>query len=243
MVGVLIWKEPQSGKRQKNITLREVSILHMRCMQVEILRKPRTPEGVLHHRVLAAEKRLRKLGVTQVVLPEGLKLMDHAEGVAPVSTMPLRQALAADQVRRSLNEKGIRIASARVAVTADRLTGEVVRTVTQLCLRHRYVLLDVPQGGEELCRRLRREYGVSLLLGPDKSQIEGAEALVLFDRREELAGENPAVVILYDESAPLPPLLLPPTLEEKLPRGADRVQLLAALLHAGVIRAGADLTF
>ena len=36
----------------------------------------------------------------------------------------------------------------------------------------------------------------------------------------------------------LPPLLLPPALEEKLPKGCDRGQLLAALREQGTLRPG-----
>jgi len=98
------------------------------------------------------------------------------------------------------------------------------------------VLLDLPYGGEELCRQLRREYGVSLLLGPDRDQLEGAEALVLFDRRADLSLTNPVALRLYDEGQALPPLALPPELERELPRGADRGQLLAVLREAGALR-------
>lgn len=71
-------------------------------------------------------------------------------------------------------------------MAGSQLTGELVRTVTELSLRNRYVLLDLPYGGEELCRQLRREYGVTLLLSPAKEQLEGADVLLLFDRREDL---------------------------------------------------------
>jgi len=98
------------------------------------------------------------------------------------------------------------------------------------------VLLDLPYGGEELCRQLRREYGVSLLLGPDRDQLEGAEALVLFDRRADLSLTNPVALRLYDEGQALPPLALPPELERELPQGADRGQLLAVLREAGALR-------
>ena len=241
MMGLLLWKEPEG--RQKSVSLREESVLQMRCLQAEILRCPRTPEHVLRRRVSAALKKLKKLGVDRVVLPEDFSPDVLPEGMRAESTLALRQALAADWVRRELEEKGMRSAGAKVAVTAARLTGEVVRTVTELTLRHRYVLLDVPNGGEELCRRLRREYGVSVLLGPDRAGLEEAEALVLFDPRGDLAAKNPVVVPLYDEQYPLPQLFLPPALEERLPPGADRIQLLSALLRAGVIRPGAHLTF
>ena len=144
--------------------------------------------------------------------------------------------IGGDWVRWTLEEKGQSPAGARVAVCTAQLTGEVVRTVTELSLRHRYVLLDLPYGGEELCRQLRREYGVSLLLGPAREQLEGADALVLFDARTDL--KNPAALALYDESQPLPPVSLPPAMEEALPPGADRGQMLAALREAGVLRPG-----
>ena len=103
---------------------------------------------------------------------------------------------------------------------------------------HRYVLVDVPYGGEALAGQLRREYGVSLLLSPTRQQLEEADVLVLFAARTDLRRKNPVVLPLYDESAPLPPLLLPPALEEQLPRGLRRPQLLAALVEGGVLRPG-----
>ena len=242
MMGLLIWKEGSDGKRQKPITVREEILLHTRFLRVEILRGPHTPERILRRRVLAAEKRLRKLGVTRVVLPEDFAAAEHPEGIAPVSTLPLRQALAADWVRKELETRGLRLAGARVAVSADRLTGEVVRTVTELVLRHRYVLLHVPHGGEELCRSLRREYGVSLLLTAEAAQLQEADVLLLFSPRDGCR-EHPLSLSLSDEAAPMPLPTLPPVLEEKLPAGTDRLQLLAALLRAGTIRAGTDLTF
>ncbi len=240
MVGMLLWKSPQAGKRKKHVTVEERVILHMRFLCAEVTRGPRTPEAVQRRRMLAAGKRLRKRGVVRVIVPEDFAYMEQLEraGLRPVSTQALRRRLAADWVRFDLVKQGIPVAGAKVAVCGAQLTGELVRTVTELTLRHRYVLLDLPYGGEELCRQLRREYGVSLLLGPAKDQLEGAEALVLFDPRTDLSCRNPVVLPLYDESAPLPPLVLPPALEEKLPEGTGRGQLLAVLQEAGVLKAG-----
>lgn len=239
MIAMLVWSPPEGG-RQKHVEIKERIILHIRVWEVRILRGPRTPEAALRRRVLSAAKRLRKAGVTRAVLPGDFAYQEQLakHGVHPVSTLALRRELAADWTRWLLIEKGLPVAGARVAVTAAQLTGEVVRTVTELVLRHRYVLLDLPYGGEDLCRQLRREYGVSLLLGPSRDQLEGAEALVLFDARTDLSRKNPAVLPLYDETAPLPPLLLPPVLEERLPAGLERSQLLAVLREAGVVRPG-----
>ena len=236
MVGLLLWKEERGEKRAWAVQVREQSVLHLRFQTAGILRTARTPEPVLRRRVTAALKRLRKLGVDRLVLPEEFPFGDLLEKLElqPVSTVPLRQALAADWVRWRLGERGT--ASARVAVSAERLTGEVVRTVTELALRYRYVLLDLPHGGEELCRNLRREYGISLLMGPSVEQMEEAEVLVLFEPRPDCCA--PAALRLYDEEMPLPPLALPPALEERLPAGVRRGQLLAVLREAGILRPG-----
>lgn len=238
MVGMLVWKTPQPGKREKAVLVRERSLLHVRMQCVEILRGTKTPEAVLRRRVAAAGKRLHKLGVRRVLLPEGFAYQEQLEKweLQPVSALPLRKALAADWVRWNLGERGVPAAGARVAVSAAGMSGEVVRTVTELSLRHRYVLLAVPYGGEELCRQLRREYGVSLLLGPTREQLEGADALLLFEERTDCRGAG--VIPLYDETAPLPQMSLPPALEDALPPGTNREQLLSVLLEAGVLRPG-----
>jgi hypothetical protein len=242
MVGLLLWKEERGERRERAVQVREQSILHLRFRCGVVLRTARTPEAVLRRRVTAALKRLRKQGVDRLVLPGEFPFVDLLEKLElqTVSTVSLRQALAADWVRWLLAERDT--ASARVAVSADRLTGEVVRTVTEVALRHRYVLLDLPYGGEEVCRQLRREYGVSLLLAPTKEQLAEASGLILFDEQAALTEQKDAVLPLYDEGVPLPPLSLAPAIEEKLPAGADRVQMVAALYQAGVLRAG-QITF
>ena len=236
MIALLERAPPERGR--KTPAVKEEIVLRLRLYRAAVQRGPRTPEAIVRRRVLAAGKRLRKLGVNRAVLPADFPYGRELArcGIRPVSTLALRRALAADWVRWTLEGRGQGAAGARVAVCAAQLTGEVVRTVTELCLRYRYVLLDLPYGGEELCRQLRREYGVSLLLGPAREQLEGADALVLFDARTDL--KNPAALALYDESQPLPPVSLPPAMEEALPPGADRGQMLAALREAGVLRPG-----
>lgn len=235
MVGILNWKTPE--KREWGLKVRERSVHHVRFLYLEILRGDRTPEVVLRHRILAAGKKLRKLGVGQVILPTEFSYGEQLNkyDVHPVSTVALRRMLAADWVGWNLAKRGIS-AVGTVAVSAQRLTGEVVRTVTELSLRYRYVLLDLPYGGEELCRQLRREYGVSLLLGPSREQLEGADVLVLFDA--EVNDRSSNIIPLYDETIPLPPISLPPALEKELPLGVNRGQLLSVLQETGVLRPG-----
>ena len=241
MIGMLLWKDPTEGRRQKTIQITGYHILHMRFLCAEVLRGARTPEAVLRRRVLSAARRLRKSGIMQIVLPEKFPYTAQLEkaGVRAVSTLSLRRALAAELVRIGLEHSAEMDGGVRVAVSGEHLTGELVHTVTELALRYRYVLLDLPYGGEEFCRQLRREYGVSVLLSPAKEQMESAEALILFRERTDLQKNNPVVLALYEGgAAELPPLTLPPHMEEQLPDGVCRPQLLSALLAAGVLRRG-----
>ena len=236
MVGLLVWKERKKGERA--VSIEETAVLHMRFLRAEVLREDKTPEPVLRRRVSAALGKLRRQGITRVVLPAEFPWGDlpGRQGLQTVSTLPLRRRLAADWAGAELKGKGISPGSARVAVAADNLTGEVVRTVTELVLRYRHVLLDLPRGGEELCRQLRREYGAAVQLAPSREQMDAAEAALLFDKRE-IADRN-ICLRLYEETQPLPGLLLPPRLEEQLPPGADRGQLIAVLQEAGALKPG-----
>ena len=238
MIGLLSWKSPEKGKRQKRITSEVCSVLQMRMLRLELLRGERTPEAALRRRVAAAARAFRRAGVTEVVLPEQFAYLSQLEkeGVRAVSCLPLARALAGRLVRREVEKLEVPAASARVAVCGEALTGELVRTVRELALLYRYVLLEVPSGGEELGRQLRREYGVSLLVNPGRGQMESADVTALFAPREDASGRG--AVLPLDEGADLrlPALRLPPVLEEQLPPQAERTALLAALQRCGAIR-------
>lgn len=241
MMGLIVWQQPGAGKRLRTVTAQETAILRVPFLQVEVVRGPRTRPGTLERRMIRAAQKLRQAGVRYTVLPADYppSQWPQRHGVGVVSTLSLRRSLAVELVRRITAERGLPPGSVRIAVTAGQMTGELVKTVTELTLGYRYVMLDVPYGGEELCRRLRREYGVSLLLQPSREQLEEAQVLVSFDWRTDLTGNNEAVVALYEgaESA-FPPLTVPPSVETQLPAGADRLQLLAALRGAGALAPG-----
>jgi len=240
MIGMMNWTPPAGGVRQKSVVLETRALLHLRVAWASVARGPRTPETLVRRRVLTAAKRLRKAGVTRLVVPEAFAYGEQLEkaGVAPVSTLPLRRALAADLARAVMAGRNLSGGSARLAVAGDQLSGELVRTVTELALGNRYVLLDVPYGGDTLANQLRREYGVSLLTVPSRAQLEEADVLILFAPRTDLRRKNPVVLPLYDETAALPPLLLPPALEDQMPAGCSRPQLLAAMVEGGILRPG-----
>ena len=158
MIGVLTWTPPAGGIRQKSVTVEMRSLFHMRVAWAAVAKGPRTPEAVVRRRVLTAARRLRKAGTGRLVVPEAFTYGEQLEkgGVTPVATVPLRRALAADLARAGMAARGLS-GSARVAVAGDQLSGELVRTVTELALGHRYVWVDVPYGAEALANQLRRE--------------------------------------------------------------------------------------
>lgn len=238
MFGMILWKAPGQGAA---VTMVEKHVLHARFFCAQIARGPRTPELVVRRRVAQAVRRLKKAGAVRVVLPEGFawEALLQRGGIRPMTALPLARRMAAELAEAELRRLGTDPAGARLAVAGERLSGELTRTVTELALRHRYVLLDVPYGGEELGRQLRREYGVTLLLCPGAEQMAAADVLVLFGPRPDLQRKNPSVLELYEGGElRLPPLLLPPALESKLPEGVDRPQMLCALQEAGALRPG-----
>jgi len=130
-------------------------------------------------------------------------------------------------------ERGVRPGGATVAVMTDRLSPEVIRTVTALSRRSRYILLETSYGGEAFCRELRRTQGVSVLLSPATEQLEGADVLVQFVRREGLTPHNRVRLPLYAgaEDAFCWSALLPGESREE-----GNTALLAALWEAGALR-------
>ena len=157
MVGLLRWN--QEGRFLRPIPLREVNILHVRFLCADMSRGERMSAAAERRKLRSAGKKLLRQGIERAVLPSDVPADALPEGLRPAGTLPLRRAIAADWCGALLRLRGENPAAARVLVTANALSGEVVRTVTELALRHRYLLMEVPYGGEELCRRLRREYG------------------------------------------------------------------------------------
>ena len=232
MVGMMLW-EP-SGHWTRPVTLKEVSVLHIRFLCARMAQDRRRNPLTERRRLRTAGKKAAAAeGGAGGAACRGLS-GGSAGGAAPGRDPAAPTGHRRGLVRRLLRFRGENPAGARVLITADALSGEVVRTVTELALRHRYLILKVPFGGEELCRRLRREYGVSIVLNPE-TEREPASVHMAFDPTE---AQGSGFLPLYDESLPLPRLLLPPEVEARLPEGLDRGQLLSVLWRTGALRPG-----
>ena len=165
-----------------------------------VLSMGRAAHGLLApHRALRAARQLRERGVYRAVFPVDFPhtAIFLRAGITPIDPLPLRCALAASFVQRELQRRNASATDAIIAVSGLCVTSELAETTRTLALRYRYVLLSVRTGGEELERRLRREYGISLLTNPSRGQLERADALALFSPRSDLRCENPVLCALY----------------------------------------------
>ena len=94
MVGMMLW-EP-SGDWTRPVTLKEVSVLHIRFLCARMAQDRRRNPLTERRRLRTAGKKLLRQRVEQVVLPAGASAEALPEGLRPVETLPLRRAIAAD---------------------------------------------------------------------------------------------------------------------------------------------------
>ena len=192
-------------------------------------------------RAARAAEKMRAQGVRRAVFPVDFPhtAVFLRRGIVPVDPMPLRRKLCARFVKKKLEMLGISGAQAVVAVSGDYVSEEMAQTVHELALSYRYVLLSVRAGDEEFACRMRRQYGVSLVLAPSVDQLERADALVLFAPRSDLKRENPVLCTLYpggDERGRVP-LALGEELSEDVAENCSHEQLIAALYSMGIASA------
>lgn len=191
------------------------------------------------HAVRAA-KRMHDQGVRRAVFPVDFPYTSLfiRQGVLPMETLPLRRVICAAFVKRRMEELGIAPTQGVIALSGEYLSREMRAVTKSLALSFRYVLLAAGEGGEELARELRREYGISLLLKPTRDQLERADALVLFSPRGDLTGENKVLCALYpggEYTRGRLPLSLGKEMVRTLPPNCDLEQLAAALHAMGVL--------
>jgi len=192
-------------------------------------------------RAAQAAKRMLEQGVRRAVFPIDFPhtavFLRH--GITPVDPLPLRTTLCPLYVRHGLDTLGLSGTQAVVAVAGDSMNSEMAQTVHELALAYRYVLLSVRSGGEEFARKMRRQYGVSLLLSPTIEQLERADALLLFTPRKELTCENRVLCSLYHGGDPRGciPLRLDQNLLAAVEPNCPQDQLAAALHSMGVLPA------
>ncbi len=233
MFGYIVY---ESGERRGRLEQR--NLLGVRVLEAAVPGR-RQVYGALAARRLAAA--LARRGVKQAVFPQDFPFAQAfwRRGVLPVNTLELYRALAGRAVKEGMAGLGLAPAETTAAVTAERITGGVEELVTELCMTVRYVLLQVPRGGEDLCRRLKGEYGVSVQLRPGRRQLEEADVLVELAPPPEMTFRGALVLPLYDGERVVRRsgirLSLPPQAAAAAP-GCEEDQLLAVLYRCGVLQ-------
>ena len=233
MYGYIEWTKEM---RYPVITEREIH--HLRFLCVMIPQRRGVPQFVQHRLASYAAGLLHKEGVIRAVFPKDFPWIDvfAKHHIYPSDPMILCRALAAELVQARLDARGQTGRGVSVAVCTHRITEEVRRTVTELCIRNRYVMLAAPERDDAFCRRLRREYGIPLVQTENPEQLAKAAVMVRFSPGAEYTKDQD-VLDLFLGGMPLrESLCLSEEIEERLPVSCDRMQLLAVLYGAGAIR-------
>lgn len=175
-------------------------------------------------------------GVRRVLLPASLEDSDVLKqyGLAPVDPGPLVRACAPDLALTALRAMGQEEKRAAVALRASRVDRDMARSAALLCGQVRHIIIDAPQGGEELAVRLHREFGLPVL----PPEEEGVLAL----RFDHGAASRENALELYGLHPDLAGLLIrAPGLAEE---DQEDIQVLTALWQGGKLpRESLNITY
>lgn len=155
MLGQLVLAPGGRGKAERD-----------RLYGLSVLRAEANQEGFWGERRLArAGRNLRRGGVLRVLVPRGFDRWPVLErfGLRPVDPEGFVRAQAAPLALAALERRGLSPDRATVALRGARADWDMARAAAALCPRVRNLVIDAPRGGEELARRLRREFGVPIL--------------------------------------------------------------------------------
>lgn len=217
MFGRLVFGKEGRGQAERR------EIYGLPVLQVQV-----RPGGWLEkRRIRRGAKHLAQAGIRRVLVPRDFDQWTMLErwdlrGVDPV---PFLRFHAPQIILAALKRQGIAPNTAAVALRGQRVDRDMARCAQLLCPLVRQVAVSAPQGGEELSRWLRREYG--LPVQPDGAQVSLA---VYFDG--EQAGERD--LLLWGTH---------PRLGEVMPRGLNLIgedqedlRLLTALWETGKLK-------
>ena len=150
MYGYITWtdalRRPSAG---------EYEVMKMRMCRVAIPGRKGLPQFVKRGMAVRAARLLRECGITRAVFPELFPYLDifAQYRIAPADPMGVYRVLAGRLVQARLDACGQSGKGIAVAVCAKKLTEEVRRTVTELCIRNRYVMLVSPEQDDGFCRK------------------------------------------------------------------------------------------
>ncbi len=210
MFGKIEWQE--GGKpREEIIAIDGVAFAVVRFA------KEKTPKP---HSVRRAAKKLRRMGVRQIVLPQDMPSeLWQKYRLLPISTAPLRDRMSGEIVRTYLRTKQIDASKAHLVLCGEYVTDNVLRCAEKLCRTVRYCSLCFSYGAEEAANWLCKSYGVAVRVM--QKVDERATLCVCFS--EQTNGAEVPCLALWDEKMRI-----------EYSDGREEA-LLAALLQSGVL--------
>lgn len=189
----------------------------------------------LERRIHRAAVRLWEHGVSYVLVPPGFPWWPtlRTAGLAPVKTEELCRAAAAPLALAALTARGWEPERAVVSLAGRRVTTAMLRAAEILARQVCRLIVEVPDGGNELAEYLREEYGLPVLLpGTMRPALT-----VVFDASWQ--GQGAALRLWGEQPDLLGTELWVPGLE--LPPDCETLSLLAALWECGRLSGGALL--
>lgn len=122
-------------------------------------------------RLRRAGQALRREGVRRVLAPEALLPLLEALGLRRVDPESFVRAQSATLALAALERQGLAPDRSVVALRGRRTDRDFLRTAEELCPQVRSLIIDAPQGGKELARWLRQEYGIPILPEGERGQV------------------------------------------------------------------------
>ena len=185
MVGWLTWEEGKGRPKLERTRLLGLRLLRLRCSAGRGMRGE-------ERRLRQAVRLLRREGARRVLVPDGFACWEllEEEGLCPVDPAPFCRALAAPLVLALLKRRGVAPERATVLLRGVRVDRALFEAARSLCPMVRTLAVSAPEGGSDLCRLLRQEYGAAVPetagdripdgtadFSPECSAISGALAL------------------------------------------------------------------
>ena len=146
----------------------------VRLYGLAVLRGAADPSGFWGERRLRrAAEGLRRGGALRVLTAPDFDRWPLLArfGLRPVDPEPFVRAQTVPLALEVLGRRGLSPDRATVALRGLRADREMARAAVRLCRQVRRLVIDAPQGGEELSAGLRRAYGVPVLPPGEAGQV------------------------------------------------------------------------
>lgn len=176
MVGWLTF----GGRRR--VSLEPAAVCGLTVLRAEVAPPRRRGEAALLRRAALGADRLAKAGCRRVLTAPDFPCWEAltARGLRPVDPEPLCQAMAGPLALGWLERRGAAPQSAVVALRGARVSRALFDAAVLLCPRVRLLAVSAPDGGEELRRFLREEFGAAAL----EAGVARADCTLLFSPEE-----------------------------------------------------------